>query len=100
MGNRRGEKRQRAAALPKPVGTLSCSLLREAPWECGSPLPLFPEPDGLTDDLNHSPLHHFNLRIHSVKVLISDSVTCGKGGMMIGPHLPEPPLWICCSIFA
>src|SRR5881409_1752760 len=45
-------------------------------------------------------LTHFNPRIHSVNILVSADVTCGNGGMMMGPHLPEPPLWICCSTFA
>src|SRR5437762_12785581 len=42
---------------------------------------------------------HFNPKIHSVRILVSEAVTCGKGGMMIGPHLPEPPWCICWAIF-
>ena len=65
FGIRRGEKRRRAAALQ------NLAEHRAAPgWgrvvECGSPLPLFPEPDGMTDDFDrNSPVHKSTFVVRS-----------------------------------
>src|SRR6266508_6566583 len=44
--------------------------------------------------------HYFWLRIHSATALVSASDTIGNGGIMTGPHLPDPPFWTCSAIFA
>src|SRR5437870_9101640 len=41
---------------------------------------------------------HFKPKIQSERTLVSAALICGNGGIIIGPHLPEPPFWICCSI--
>src|SRR6266496_5054991 len=43
---------------------------------------------------------YFSPMIHCASTLDSDGDTWGNGGIMIGPHFPEPPLWICSSILA
>lgn len=55
---------------------------------------------GIESNRRPTQRRHRRLRIQAASAWVSASLTIGKGGMITGPHLPEPPLWICSVILA